>query len=66
MLEFLPLVARDSIPSFRLARHLTLRLRIHFAFFNQCIAGMLSQKSVPPKQWDALPLSEPHSNTYMV
>ena len=63
VLEFLPLVfvARNSIPSSRLARHLTLRLHLHFALFNQCIAGMLSQESVPPKLWDGLPLSEPHS-----
>ena len=49
MLEFLPLVASDSIPSSRLARHLTLRLHLHSALFNRCIAGMLLQKSVSPK-----------------
>ena len=36
VLEFLPfaLVARDSIPSSRLAWHLTLRLHLHFVLSN--------------------------------
>lgn len=64
MFEFLPLVTtcRDSIPSFRLARHLTLRGQLHSALYNWCIAGMPLQKSASPKLRDAIPHSEPHSN----
>jgi hypothetical protein len=62
MLGFLPLVARDSIPSSRLAWHLTLRLLFHSVLFNGCLAGILSQESVSQKLRDAIPSSEPHSN----
>jgi hypothetical protein len=65
MLEFLPLVASDSIPSSRLARHLTLRLHLHFVLFTHCtdrMTGILLWDSVSPKLRDTL-LSEPPSST---